>query len=277
MSYSDYDLSTLYSGIYGNSLYGNSYSNYNTNNTSSLLNTVGSLLSGENGTTGNSSDLLTGMMIGLMCSSVTGSGSNLGTGSNSTTGTGDSFNIMLSSLLKAVNQRNQQAKQGLIQNNAANGTTNDDSISNVILRLQGTQSGTSATGSERINNAIESAASAYGVNENLIRAIIQVESNFNPEATSSAGAKGLMQLMPCNIRAYGVSDPYNIEENINAGTQYIKSCLDRYNNDLPMALAAYNYGVGNLASRSIRSSSDFYKLPDETKNYLSKISNILNA
>ena len=80
-----------------------------------------------------------------------------------------------------------------------------------------------------------------------------------------------MQLMPGNLASYGVSDPFNIEQNIDAGTRHIKGNLTKYGNDTNMALAAYNYGPGNMASRGITSSSDFYKLPSETKNYLQKL------
>ncbi|HFL3547501.1 TPA: lytic transglycosylase domain-containing protein, partial [Clostridioides difficile] len=70
----------------------------------------------------------------------------------------------------------------------------------------------------RIENAVEQASKKYNVDANLIKAIIKVESDFNPNTVSSAGAKGLMQLMPENCRDLGVTNPFNIEQNIDAGT-----------------------------------------------------------
>ncbi|HAK42181.1 MAG TPA: transglycosylase [Clostridium sp.] len=191
----------------------------------------------------------------------------------------------MTSLLKAMGEKERQTQQGIDQNSKYNNYTNNlsndtNKLSNVIVRaLDGVKSSNviSATGTnaERIDKAIADSSTKYGVDENLIRAIIKTESNFDPNVVSPAGAKGLMQLMPCNIEHYGVTDPFSIEENIDAGTRHINDYLKTYNNDLNMALAAYNFGPGNMASRGISSSSDFYKLPTETKNYLEKINNLI--
>ena len=211
---------------------------------------------------GTGSDALTGLMsLGLMSGSF-GGGSDSST-SSSTSG----FSLIMASLLKAMGEKERQTQQGIDQNNRAyNSTSNGiNDISNVIVRAIGgvtpsTVVSATGTDSERIEKAIADASTKYGVNANLIRAIIKTESNFNPNAVSPAGAKGLMQLMPCNIEHYGVNDPFNIEQNIDAGTRHIKDYLKTYNYDLNMALAAYNFGPGNMASRGIGSSSDFYKL-----------------
>jgi hypothetical protein len=92
------------------------------------------------------------------------------------------------------------------------------------------------------NNAILQAADQYHVDPALIKAIIMVESSYNPRATSSKGAMGLMQLMPATARAMGVDDSFNPENNINGGVRYFKQLLSQFDNDVRLALAAYNAG-----------------------------------
>ena len=124
---------------------------------------------------------------------------------------------------------------------------------------------------DKIYSAVDKYSSQYGVDKNLVLAIIKQESNFNPNAISSAGAKGLMQLMDFNSEAYGVKNPFDIEENINAGVKHIKSYLDMYNGNVEMALMAYNAGPGTVSRRGVTSASDLYKMPEETQNYVPKI------
>ncbi|MFQ3545121.1 lytic transglycosylase domain-containing protein [Halobacillus rhizosphaerae] len=101
-------------------------------------------------------------------------------------------------------------------------------------------------GGESVDGYIKDASNKYGVNEQLIRSVVNAESSFNPKAVSHAGAQGLMQLMPDTARGLGVSDPLDPEQNVMGGTKYLRQMLDRYNGDEKLALAAYNAGAGNV-------------------------------
>jgi hypothetical protein len=89
---------------------------------------------------------------------------------------------------------------------------------------------------------IRDAAARYGVPEQLIAAVIRVESAFNPRAVSPKGARGLMQLMPATASLLGVRDSFNPQENIDGGVRHLRGLIERFGNDLQLALAAYNAG-----------------------------------
>ena len=97
-----------------------------------------------------------------------------------------------------------------------------------------------------INRAILEASETYDIDQAMIRAIIRTESSYNPNAVSRAGAMGLMQLMPGTASYLGVTDAFDIQQNIMGGTRYFRQMLDRFNNDERLALAAYNAGPGNV-------------------------------
>ena len=89
---------------------------------------------------------------------------------------------------------------------------------------------------------IDVAAHAAGIEPDLVRAVLVVESGGDPAAVSPRGARGLMQLMPATARQYGVRDVFDPEQNIRAGSRYLRDLTDRYRNDLELTLAAYNAG-----------------------------------
>ena len=103
------------------------------------------------------------------------------------------------------------------------------------------------TRSHNIDEHIARAATEHGVSRELIRAVIEIESRFDPFAISARGACGLMQLMPATARRFGVVDCHNVRQNIHAGTRLLKALLIRYDGDIPLSMAAYNAGEGAVA------------------------------
>ncbi|KGN01983.1 lytic transglycosylase [Clostridium novyi A str. 4570] len=127
------------------------------------------------------------------------------------------------------------------------------------------------SGNITIDKAVENASRKYGIDKDLIMAVIKQESDFNPKCVSHAGAMGLMQLMPVNCRDLHVKNPYDIEENIDGGTRHLKDMLNRYGNNKKMALAAYNAGCGTLRRRGVKDESGICRLPLETRDYVKKV------
>ena len=95
---------------------------------------------------------------------------------------------------------------------------------------------------DKYDHLITEASARYGVSFSLLKAMIKVESEFDPRAVSRAGANGLMQIMPENIKAFDIKDPFNPRENIMGGARYFRKLLKHFDGKLPLALAAYNAG-----------------------------------
>jgi soluble lytic murein transglycosylase-like protein len=119
-----------------------------------------------------------------------------------------------------------------------------------------------------IDAAIDQAASRHNVDPNLVRAVIKVESNFNPNAVSRKGAMGLMQLMPQTARQLKVANPFDPQQNVDAGVRHLKQLMENYGGDVKLTLAAYNAGQGAVA----RSAG----VPHfaETRNYVKRITQL---
>ena len=94
---------------------------------------------------------------------------------------------------------------------------------------------------------IKTCSDKYGVNPCLVKAVIHAESGYNPNAVSSKGASGLMQLMPATARSLKVADRFNPKDNVEGGVKYLRFLLDTFRGDVSLAVAAYNAGLGSVA------------------------------
>lgn len=141
--------------------------------------------------------------------------------------------------------------------------TDTPAISSSSATNSTTSSG-SVSSPENLEEYFKEASETYGVDINLLKAIARQESNFNPSATSSAGAMGVMQLMPSTAKGLGVTNAYDAQQNIMGGAKLMAQNLKKYNGDVSLALAAYNAGGGNV--------DKYGGIPPfkETQNYVKK-------
>lgn len=201
-------------------------------------------------------------------------------------GDGMEFELVLESLLQSMNQNTNESTTDSGKTNELLQVNVGQKLQDIPLRINNSFVQTSNIGAtssvstnsssetmQRIYSAVNKYASEYGIDPKLALAVIKTESDFNPNVVSSAGAMGLMQLMPVNCEEDGVSDPFNIEENVRGGIKQLKGHIDRYNGSVEMALMAYNAGQGTVQRRGVTSANDLYKMPTETQNYVPKVMN----
>ncbi|MFK5927328.1 MAG: lytic transglycosylase domain-containing protein [Desulfuromusa sp.] len=126
-------------------------------------------------------------------------------------------------------------------------------------------------GRSDIERMIDQVAKKVSLAPELIHSVVTAESAYNPKAVSPAGAQGLMQLMPETAQELGVKDSFDPEQNLVGGSRYLKQLLDKYDGDLDHALAAYNWGQGNVDRHGLKN------MPEETRDYLAKVKTLLET
>jgi soluble lytic murein transglycosylase-like protein len=131
--------------------------------------------------------------------------------------------------------------------------------------------GNRSVSAAQIDRYIDEAAARHHVDPNLVRALVKVESNFNPRAVSPKGAMGLMQLMPETARKYEVRNPFDAAQNVDAGVRHLKGLLENFRGDVPLSLAAYNAGQGAVER------SGGIPPYSETRNYVKRITSLMAA
>jgi|GEM_PF-255230 len=183
------------------------------------------------------------------------SGLGLPSGSSSSAASGMSSSLGLSTL-SAVSKRTSLAD--VLGSAGASGLAHD-----------------AGTSTSAYDSLIQAAAERYGLDPALIKGVIQTESSFNPGAGSSAGAKGLMQLMDGTAAGLGVTDVYDPAQNIDGGSRYLSYLLRKYDGSEMTALAAYNAGPGRVDRLGLSSDADvasrLSELPAETQAYIGKV------
>ena len=143
-----------------------------------------------------------------------------------------------------------------------------DSVQSANAKILAANSRGHQASQDEVDSSIVMAAARHNVDPNLVRAVIKVESNFNSNAVSGKGAMGLMQLMPQTARELKVKNPFDPDQNVDAGVRHLKYLLESYNGDVNLTLAAYNAGEG-----AVRRSAGVPHY-SETQNYVRRITNL---
>lgn len=160
----------------------------------------------------------------------------------------------------------------MIENEIENLNGTSDSIQNTSVNsADGASNKLNQYDSDSIDKAINYVSKKYNVDSELIKAVIGRESSFNPDAVSGSGAEGLMQLMPGTQKALGVSNPFDILDNIDGGTKYMKTLLDAFSGNKELALAAYNGGLGRMRKLGVDTAPEINKMPYETQKYVKNV------
>jgi len=126
-----------------------------------------------------------------------------------------------------------------------------------------------SAGRADLDTIFDAAGQRYNISPKLLKAVAKVESNFRPDVTSTAGAMGIMQLMPGTARGLGVTDAFDPEQNIMGGAKYLRQMLDRFGGDIRLALGAYNAGPGAVAKHG--------GVPSYSQKYVSKVLGLLDG
>ncbi|MEW8955574.1 lytic transglycosylase domain-containing protein [Clostridium sp.] len=194
--------------------------------------------------------------------------------------TGDSmaFQIALEALMKNMNDKDPKKLMSMLNlNGLSSENLNNSSLNfrgDLVRNYQNIDNisrDIPSSNNEKIDKAIQDASRKYGIDGKLIWALIKQESNFNVNEKSHAGAMGLMQLMPVNVKEYNISNPYDIYENIDGGTRHLKDYIGLYDGNVELGLAAYNAGPGTLQKRGVKSVDNIWKLPWETRTHVKKV------
>ncbi len=217
--------------------------------------------------------MLSLMANSMMMSSMSGLSGGSGGGDS-----GSSISSMMS-MMMLNNMMQQQNSLSALQSSAATAASAADPASAstpaspaaaAAAAYQNAAVPTSPTAYEEL---IQQAAAEYALSPALIKGVIRAESSFRPQDVSSAGAQGLMQLMPGTAAELGVTDPFDPAQNVDGGARYLKQMIERYGGDVRVALAAYNCGPGRVDSLDITSaqSPGYERLSANVRAYVDRV------